>query len=514
MDLKFYLSLFWRRFPYFAFFFTTCAVIGVSLAFLLPPTYRAEARLLMEGQTVDEELADSTVTLEQSEQLANIRERILTRNKLIDLARRLSVYEEMEAAGERLTTEEKVTDMLDRIRIQPPPFGAQAYVVTISFEAPNPTMSATVTNEIVTMILTENRIIRTGLSSQTLTFYQNEVDRLDQELSRLQAQILSFQEANLDSLPDSIEFRRGQLTANQERLLQLEREESILVERRSQLVRIFEATGNAGPQQQQRALTPEARQLQRLEDELAGLLATLSPTHPRVRQLEGQIAAIAPRVAAQESDVAPVDESGNRLTAFEIQLTDIDTQIRFLNEEQERVKATMTALEESIAATPANAIRLATMERDYANLQDQYNEAVSARARAQTGDIIEEQARAGRILTTQNAVTPDSPVSPNRPLLAGAGIGGGLLLGLGVIVLLEAMNKSIRRPVDLTKRLGITPLGAVPQIRTAKDVFRRRAIIGTAFATVLLAIPVGLWAVHTYVTPLDRVVDQVMARIG
>ena len=64
-------------------------------------------------------------------------------------------------------------------------------------------------------------------------------------------------------------------------------------------------------------------------------------------------------------------------------------------------------------------------------------------------------------------------------------------------------SNAVRRPADLTNRLGITPFGTVPLIRTRWEVVRRHAIITAAFVAVLVALPVGLWLVHLYVTPLD-----------
>ena len=43
---------------------------------------------------------------------------------------------------------------------------------------------------------------------------------------------------------------------------------------------------------------------------------------------------------------------------------------------------------------------------------------------------------------------------------------GGVGAGLGFILLLEMLNRSIRRPVDLTGQLGIQPFATIPYIRT------------------------------------------------
>jgi hypothetical protein len=68
--------------------------------------------------------------------------------------------------------------------------------------------------------------------------------------------------------------------------------------------------------------------------------------------------------------------------------------------------------------------------------------------------------------------------------------------------------------VELTNKLGITPFGTVPHIRTSWEIVRRRTIIVSAFAVALVAIPAGLWFVHTQVMPLDLVLRKVAQRLG
>ena len=60
----------------------------------------------------------------------------------------------------------------------------------------------------------------------------------------------------------------------------------------------------------------------------------------------------------------------------------------------------------SIEATPGNAITLDTLERDYANIRIQYDQAVANKARAETGDIIEALCKGQRISVIEQAVVP------------------------------------------------------------------------------------------------------------
>ena len=74
-------------------------------------------------------------------------------------------------------------------------------------------------------------------------------------------------------------------------------------------------------------------------------------------------------------------------------------------------------------------------------------------------------------------------------LIAAAGMVGGIGAGFGLIVLMEMLNRSIRRPVDLTAKLGIEPFATVPYIRTPGEVRRKRSLIVAALVLIAVAIP-------------------------
>jgi uncharacterized protein involved in exopolysaccharide biosynthesis len=509
MDFRFYLSLFLRRLPYFLLFVVLGAVIGVTLARILPPVYRAEARLVVESEQIPDELAASTVRTEASVQLQIIQQRILTRDRLLEMANRLQIYAPVPGVStRRLDPDEIVADLRERIKIVTTGGQEQATLVSVSFEAPTAILSAAVTNEVVTLILQENVSMRTTVAAQTLDFFEQEVERLDEELGLQGGKILEFKTANKDALPDSLEFRRTQQAAAQERILQMDREASALKDRRDRLVDIFKRTGrvDAGPNANQ---TEEEQQLQAQREQLSQLLSVLSPENPRVKLLQSQIDSLEKVVAAQLAAGGSLEDT-SELSVYELQLADIDGQLEFIEQQRSQVTAELAALRVSIDATPGNAIALETLERDYQNTRSLYDVAVANRARAETGDVIEALAKGQRIAIIEQAIAPQEPQSPNRPLVAIGGLVAGTALGLGVILLLEVLNTSVRRPKDLTTKLGIAPFATLPLMRTPGQTRRRRGIIISVFALIILAIPLGLWAVDTYYRPLDLLIDQAL----
>lgn len=519
MDLRFYATLFLRRLHWFILVVILCSAIGITLARMLPTVYSAEARLVVESEQIPDELAASTVRTQATEQLQIIQQRILSRDILIEMANRLGIYASRTADGRRpLSAEEIVEDLRERISIRTVGSSpaqrrgdVQATIVTVGFTAPTSDLAAAVTNEIVTLILREDVAMRTGVARQTLDFFVQEVARLDRELAQKAAVILEFTERNMTALPDSLDFRRTQQAAAQERLLQVERSDAELRDRRARLVRLHEAASSANETVPASQRSPEQAQLQALRNEMSGALAVLSPDNPRVRLLTAQIAALE-RVVEGQVTGAAVGEDGQRLSAFDVQLADLDGQLGFLEQQRAQIQAEIDAVSASIAATPSNAVSLETLERDYAATRQQYNEAVQNKAKAETGDMIEALSKGQRITVIEQAIAPREPTSPNRPLIAAGGVGGGLFLGLALVALLEVFKAGIRRPVDLSNGLGITPFATLPYLRTKGEVLRRTVMIWGAVMLVLLVIAAGLWLIHVRYMPLDLLLEQITQR--
>ena len=90
-DLKFYLTIFLRRLPWFLIVSTIITAVAVVVAISLPPAYVSQMRLVMEAPQIPDDLAASTVRTPALEQLQIIEQRLMTRANLLDIARRFEV---------------------------------------------------------------------------------------------------------------------------------------------------------------------------------------------------------------------------------------------------------------------------------------------------------------------------------------------------------------------------------------------------------------------------------------
>jgi polysaccharide chain length determinant protein (PEP-CTERM system associated) len=503
IDFKYYASIFLRRFPYFLIVAVLISAIGISVATVLPQQYRANALLLVEDERIS--TTEGKVVNREFEQLQIVQQLLESRGNLLELANRLNIYTDRAS----LDPSEIVADMRDRIDIDLQFAKEGATTVAVAFTAGTGQKSADVVNEIVTMMLETNVDLQIDSKREARDFFEQQVKRLGEDLDRQSADILQFKLEHPNGLPDSLEYRRTRQTALQERLLQLQREGANLNDRKSRLIDLFESTGRVDLNTEN--MTPEETQLTSLRSQLDNALTVFSPTHPNIRVLQSQINSLETIVANQGGEDAAANQG---LSLFEIQKAELEGQISYIAELTTQVQTELASLGASIDATPGNAIQLSEMERDYANTQQQYNTMTERFAAAQTREEVERTGKGGRITIIENAVVPPDPYSPNRPLIAGASVGLGLLLGLGVIFLMEMLNRSIRRPVEIERKLGLTPIATLPYIRTSRELLVRRSAIMAALFVSVVGIPLALWAAHTFYLPMDLLVDRALEKTG
>ena len=500
-DIKFYYQLLIRRLPVMIVIFTLCAGVGVALALTMPPRFTADARLLVESAQIPGELAESTVQIEDSKQLQIIQQRLMTRSNLVDIANKFGVFR-----GEgNLTPDEIVEQMRELTDIRTSAGRDRASLMNISFTSSNARASADVVNEFVTIVLSEDAEIRADGSRETLAFFMQQTQRLDDQLSKQSAEIVAYKEANKDALPESLQYRLNRRATIQERMNLSLRDRASLVDQRDRLLAIGLENG-----QQTVALSAEEQLLLQYKSELVEWEVVLSSgTNPKVEVLKAKIAELERRIEnSPENGVDTVS------SVLDLQLSEIDSRIKFIDQEIERSEAELVTLRTAIEATPSVANRLDQLEREYQNTQTLYNRAVADRAAAQTGEQIEVNKKGARFTVIEQAVEPSSPTSPNRKLIAGGGVFAGSALAAVFFVLTELLNRSIRRPIDLTRSLGVQPLATIPFIEE-ESVRRRRRALKTIFVVgILIAIPVGLWALHTFYLPLELLIEKVLDRVG
>ncbi len=508
IDFSYYFAVFLRRIHYFILVTALVTAAALAAAFLLPPSYEARSSLLIESSQIPGPMAAPTVQMAAMEQLQTMEQRLMTRANLLDIAKRLKVFKDVD----RMRPDEIVMAMRAQTRIMKRAGKDQATAMDINFTADNGQVAAGVVNEYVTLILNENLALRTERAGQTLEFFEQEVKSLSAELDRMSQKILDFQNANRDALPNTLNFRMNQQTSLQTQIAQLDRDISALEDQKENLIAIFEVNGTignaAGVQK-----TPEQIQLDQARTQLSNMLISMSDTNPKVKLMKQQVAALEETVRLQ-SPIQTAPDTNPAKAMLDVQVASIDSQIADKKDQKEILDEKLVELTDTIDRTPDNQIALDALTRDYSNIQQQYNQATGRLSQAATGERIELMSKGERITVTDAATAPNQPTSPNRVLISLGGLGAGMALGIGLIFLMELLNRSVRRPKDLIKSFGITPLSTIPYMRTPSETVMRRGAFAGMLLVAVVGIPALIYAVHVYYQPLDLILSRVASKFG
>lgn len=506
-DFRFYLKLLIRRLPAMVLLFLVVAIAGAVIAFRLPTMYSTKATLLVESAQISDDLVRSTVQVDANEQLEVIRQRLLTRANLIDIANDVKIFPN----AAEMSPDQIVNAMRRATTIRRSSGRDQATLMTISFEGGNPQKVAAVVNKYVSIVLETNSDFRAKSAEGTLAFFEQEVRTLSENLDLQSAKIVEFKAANADALPDNLDYRLSRQSLLQERVARAEREIEGLQAQRESIERVYAATGSLSGTAAQQGLTPEQQELRQLEAELRTGLSIYSETNPKIRNLRARIDALQIQIAAT-APLGDVEEE-DPTTPLDASLAEIDARIATLRRDAEETKAELELLNDSIGRTPANGIALEAMERDLSNIQSLYSDAVGRLSQARMSSRVETSGSGERITILEAASVPTEPSSPNRPAIVSMGIAAGLGLAAALFLLLEFVNQSIRRPADILRGLEITPLATIPQIETLAHRRWRRINQVAMLLIVVIGVPAVLWAVDTYYMPLDLLFEKIRNRL-
>lgn len=499
--VRFYWMLLLRRAPVMIALVILFTVVGVVYAINQPSRFEASARLLVESPQIPDDLAESTVNTSTSETLTVISERLMRRATLIDIANKLEVFANAES---EMAPDAVVRAMRAATKVNQSVRRNQASFVDISFTAGDPEVAAAVVNEYITRILEANQQMRAERAGNTLDFFEQRVEQLSSELALQSGRIAEFKAKNSDSLPEALNFRLNREATLKERLLSLQRELAGLEDQRNRVITVYNETGQLRTPDAD--LTPEQRQLRELESELASALAIYSESNPRVTVLRTRIEQLRKVVDGQSLDGEGINPAAS---VYEITLAEIDSRAELIKDQIDSATEELEVLRSQIERTPQTTIALESLDRDYRNIQAQYDNAVARLSRARTGEQIELAAQGERISVVENATPPERPSSPNRRLIAAAGGLAGVGAAAGLFALLEILNTSIRRPSELVSRVGITPLATISYIETRGQRRWRRFSQAAILVFFFVIAPATLYYIDQYVLSLGEILVRV-----
>ena len=441
-------DILWQRRYHVLVCFIVMLIVGVTLAFALPRTYRSTATLLVQSQDLPTTLVNAPTTGAVEQRIARIREKVLSRGDLIQLIEQNDLY-----PSERRT--KPLSKVIEEMR-QATSVGAlssdigqqsgtqnDTVAIAMSFDYADPAKAQGVLQSFVTKFLSMDSQDVEDQASLSVRFLQDQATKLQSQISDIEGQLTALKAKNGAALASSGApplIDTGSFSA-QITALQNENRQLIAQSRR--------------PADRNDALTVA-------EAQLAAAQAQYNDTHPDVIAAKERVAQLR-RLTTQNSD------GGN---SIQEQIAANNAAIRQLMGQRDETLSRANAAIAGQARAPAIMEQAMQLENRATNLRSQYQEISANLLKAQNSARMATEQRAERLSLVEPANLPDRPYSPNRVLLIGAGAAGGLFLGLLLALVMEFVNRPVRSPRQL-EQLGLPVIGVVPLIKTKEQRTRR-----------------------------------------
>jgi len=451
--------------------------------------------ILVDPQKVPDTFVQSTVSSSISDRLATIQQEVMSPSRLTDLIHKLHLYPELQG---KVNEQQIVTRMQKAISVEIVAGGHQLSAFRIAFSSPNPAQAAQVANRLAAMFINENLKTREQQSLGTTEFLENELQKTKRQLDAKDAELRRIKSQNVMDLPESQNFHiqtleslREQLQASDDRVGRDQQEKVYL-----------QSSMNATPPtidlDQNTTASPYQSQLSRLEAQLSQLQSRYGPSHPDVRKVQAELDALRDRIGKEKPEASPQPEeqlSRRRIhnPVLEAQLErvkqDIADQMKLQAELQEQIKFHASRLER----IPVFQQQIAGLMRDYDTLRAHYTGLLDKELAAQMSSNLEDRQKGERFVVLDSAEVPNKPFGPNRILISLGGLFGGLLAGIGLAIVIEMADQSVRTEHEAAMILGKPVLAGIPEVFTAQRMITRRvqatvALVATAAAAAALGV--------------------------
>jgi uncharacterized protein involved in exopolysaccharide biosynthesis len=212
------------------------------------------------------------------------------------------------------------------------------------------------------------------------------------------------------------------------------------------------------------------QQLTALQDQLLALQAKYTPEHPDVLRTERAIEDLKKRMETQKAATpaattpkAPMPEPP-QLQQLRARLRQDDQNIVDLTKAQAKIQNDILILQGRVQQSPVVEQQFKDLTRDYQTASENYNDLLKKHNTSELANHLENQQESEQFKIFDPPSLPSQPSFPNKLLFAGGGLGGGLALGLGILYLIAALDKSLHSERDVELGLKLPLLVSIPAL--------------------------------------------------
>jgi len=498
------LAIAWRR----KWLIVVPVVLIVTGSFLyarsLPDVYLSSTLIGVVPQKVPENFVKSTVTTDINARLRAIDQEVRTRTRLEQTIVELDLFPE-----KRKTV--PMQDLIDEMNGGIGVSGVQGDAFNVSFASTNPQVAQRVAERLGSFFITESLKDRAVQAEGTSTFLKSQAEQAKNKLLETEQKLVEYRRQHNGELSTQVDANlQGQQNASMQLQAlrnKLDRDRDRQGELKRSMGDLTAAAEAAMAQETagapRSAAAASAGPLAQAEEELRQTLLQKKPDHPDVGILKRRIEKLRKEVADQQAantalgSLAEPSVTNPRVKALQdaqYELEQLGASIERGAAQEQYLVSQINNYQRRIESAPARDTELIELTRDYSTYQTQYNSLLTKRLESQISENLEVSQRGEQFRILDPARVPDRPFYPNRPRMYLMGLMIALGVGLGLAVVAEYLDRSLRSEDDVRLALALPVVATIPVIEPpAKSTTGRKLFFGTAGAVLTLAAGAAAW---------------------
>ncbi|MCC2641122.1 MAG: putative Lipopolysaccharide biosynthesis protein [Nitrospira sp.] len=466
------------------------SIAGVICA-LMPKVYQSATKMWFEGAKIEESIVSGpnpgaayAPTLE--DRVMEVRQFVMGRKTLGQIAGEFGLFGYDKDRPDASQSENAIRAMRGSIKVEPT---KDKLFITLSFSNEDPIIARDVTSRLSDLFIEETLKDRERGVEAAEDFLGLELKHAKAELEVKEKIISEFKQQHLGELPQQIDANLRKLDRLQDDMRSQSEQVQNLVNRLSQIdknIKDYEETGEVSDSLtggiSKRNKDPRLGRIKELERRLVELSSMYKETYPDLVQVKEEIRKLKEMTSAQYRDLLPDSDgaeepSGIRrskrkaLDPYHAELLkqreDILLELDSVKRHQAHISLEISQYERRVEHTPEREQKLKTLERDYENLQKNYQSLLDKKLSAGMQKSLAQGRKGAKFSIVDPAYTPVVPVVPNIPLIMMAGLALGCALGFGGAVGLELMGRGFRSAEEVEITLGLPVIASIPLYESA-----------------------------------------------
>jgi len=435
-----------------------CAALSALVATRLPKKYMSQTVLVSKPPAVPEDL---------SQRLASMKEQILSRPRLEPVVEKLDLYH---ADRGKLHMEDLVERLRKIIAISPlePVPGTQdptipGFLVQVSFD--NPQRAQEICTEVTSMFMEQNARASEQQAARTASFIGPQLQEAKAKLDEQDAKLAQFRRQYSASLPQEGQSNLNPLSTLNSRLkansqaLSLAQQDKAFDESHLSEAKANWKVSRTKP-------NPQAleEQLRVEQDQLTVLESRYSAEHPDVIKTKNRIMELKKKMSNSDNTSAEPEKASEppQIQELRSKLRQDEVRIADLTNQHTKIQDQIRLLEGRANTSLMLEQQLKELTRNYQSALDYYNDLLKKQQNSAVATDLVHQQEGEQFRVLDPPSLPTKPSSPKIPYFAGWGLGGGMVLGLAVLYLFMATDRTLHTENEVEKYLNLPVLASLP----------------------------------------------------